>query len=112
MQNPPVTTMATKKRDLNAPKKALKKVKALKYEPMSKEERCLRLQRIYDDAIEWIEVAVQEREPKGTGAATMLLERSRLEIVELERTRDGGQKHDITIVFKQAEKDEKTEDPA
>ncbi len=110
MQIPPVTTMTTKKRDLKAPQKALKTVKALKYEPMSKEERCLRLQRIYDDALEWIEIAVQEREPKGTGAATMLLERSRLEIVELERTRDGANKQEIRLIFQQAEPEEEEKD--
>ena len=86
----------------------LEQAKALRfeYEPMSQAERCLRLERLYDESIAWLEEAVQERVPKGTGAATLVLERTRMEIDELERAGHGAKPQEIHLVFKQGEKEQ------
>jgi len=78
----------------------LKEAKGLKYTPLTKEERALRLQRLYDNALYWLENAVETQEPKGTGAATMVLERTRLEVIELQRTGQGPAQQKIELTFK------------
>ena len=86
--------------DKKATQKTLKRIKDIKYSPLTTEQRTMRLERIYDDALAWLEDAVTDREPKGTGAATMILERARMEVDEIERTGKGSKKQEITLIFK------------
>lgn len=94
--------------DTKKPKQMLseaKRLKALAYTPFPKEERVLRLERLYDEALLWLEEAVAERIPKGTGAATLVLERTRLEIEEVQRAGQGSRPQKIELIFKPAPKE-------
>lgn len=47
-------------------------------------ERMRKLNRIYDGALDWLESAVDARESKGTGTASMILKSTREELVAWE----------------------------
>lgn len=51
---------------------------------LTNEQRVQKLQLIYDDALLWLESAAKDRNPKGTGAASLILRSSREEIVAWE----------------------------
>lgn len=61
------------------------------------------LNRIYDGALFWLEASVIQGQTKGVGAATQILERSRMESIELERTGFGNvtenEDDDLTIGY-------------
>lgn len=66
--------------------------------PLAKEKRLAMLNEIYDGTLFWIQEALVKGTGKDTGAATMMLERVRLEIEGLERTRkDQSEKIELTF---------------
>jgi len=63
-------------------------------DPLTRQQRLEMLNRIYDGALHWLEGAVITAKSNGIGAATQVLERSRLEAIELERTGFGASESD------------------
>ena len=55
------------------------------YKPRSNEERIAILEEIYDNTLDWIQGSSKSKDGKGTAAAALILERSRLELKELRR---------------------------
>ena len=78
----------------------LQAIKDIKYSPLSAEQRILRLERLYDGSLDWLDESLEERNPKGTGAATLILERARAEVSELKRAGQGSTQQKIELTFK------------
>lgn len=54
--------------------------------PLTYQQRCVILNEIYDSTLHWLKAAAMTGTAKGTAAAAILLERSRVEVDELIRT--------------------------
>ena len=65
---------------------------------LTKEKRLQILNECYDGALFWLKSAVIAAAPKGTGAATLVLERSRLEMIELQRA-GSTKEYKFTVKF-------------
>lgn len=66
---------------------------------LTNKERLDLLNKIYDGALYWLLQAVVSATAKGTGAATLVLERARQEIVELQRAGKPQGDNIITIKY-------------
>lgn len=78
-------------------------------EPFTPEERILRLKRIYDGALCWLEDSVNKGKAGGTGAVTMILERVKIELNDMVRANDSTQR--IVISFEKPGPDGPTPNP-
>lgn len=76
------------------------------YIPRSKEARIAILEKIYDDTLDCLRECVDNKKTSGSAAWTTVLERSRLEILELQRTRDSQSDTKVILEFRRPDQDE------
>jgi len=76
--------------------------------PLTKEERIQLLNECLDGSLFWLKQSVVSANTKGVGAATMIIERCRLEISELQRAghNDTTNKQIIEIRWQESEPDD------